>query len=119
MMRGNRCRYFGLGLSFLGILALAYMSLGIGMLWIVPYLICTNVFFYLDLKPVVEVYQPQWEMAGMQGETFVEAELTEVPGQAPAEPGYVEMPGQAPADPAQPQSQSSAQPDDMYESYES
>jgi len=119
MMRGNRCRYFGLGLSFLGILALAYMSFGIGMLWIVPYLICTNVFFYLDLKPVVEVYQPQWEMAGMQGETFVEAEFTEVPGQAPVEPGYVEMPGQAPAEPEQPHPQSSAQPDDMYESYES
>lgn len=130
MMRGNRCRYFGLGLSFLGILALAYMSLGIGMLWIVPYLICTNVFFYLDLKPVVEVYQPQWEMAGMQGETFVEAGYTEMPSQVPAEPGYTampsqvpaepgytEMPEQAPVEPEQPQS--SAQPDDIYESYES
>ena len=55
-MRGNKGRYFYMGLSFLGILLLTYGTLGIGMLWTIPYMMCTTVYFYLDIKekPVLE-----------------------------------------------------------------
>ncbi len=56
LMRGNKGRYFYMGLSFLGILLLTYGTLGIGMLWTIPYMMCTTVYFYLDIKekPVLE-----------------------------------------------------------------
>lgn len=61
LMNGNRGRYFCLGLSFAGWVILAYMTFGIGFLWLGPYLLCTSILFYLDLKPQVEVYPPQWQ----------------------------------------------------------
>lgn len=48
-MRGNKMRYFLLQLSFLGWQLLGLCSLGIGMLWITPYISQTQVNFYLDL----------------------------------------------------------------------
>lgn len=50
MMRGNKGKLFYLYLSFFGIVFLGYLSLGIGFLWIVPYIRCTAIEFYLGLK---------------------------------------------------------------------
>lgn len=50
MMRGNKGSLLYLYLSFFGILVLGYCSLGIGYLWIMPYIQCTAVEYYLDLK---------------------------------------------------------------------
>ena len=49
LMKGNRIRYFYLLISFFGISLLGVVSLGIGFLWIVPYMIMTEVEFYRDL----------------------------------------------------------------------
>lgn len=49
LMRGNKGRYFYLELSFFGLSFLSMLSLGIGMLWLVPYMITTEVFFYMDV----------------------------------------------------------------------
>lgn len=61
LMKGNRGRYFLLQLSFLGWILLMYCTFYIGMLWILPYMGCTYVQFYLDLKPRVEEISPQWQ----------------------------------------------------------
>lgn len=50
LMKGNRGRFFVLGLSFLGWLLILYITLGYAALWLVPYIMCTNIFFYLNLK---------------------------------------------------------------------
>lgn len=50
LMRGNRWRHFVLGLSFLGWFLIAYITFGWAMLWLVPYIMSTNVYFYLNLK---------------------------------------------------------------------
>lgn len=49
LMKGNRLRYIGLQLSFLPWMLLCICSLGIGMLWITPYMNATTTAFYLDL----------------------------------------------------------------------
>lgn len=59
MMIGNRMRFLGLSLSFLGWIFLGMTSFGIGMLWIMPYMTCTTIFFYLDLQPKIETIPPQ------------------------------------------------------------
>lgn len=48
-MRGNKGRLFYICLSFLGWGVLAALSFGIGYLWIGPYMIQTQVGFYLDV----------------------------------------------------------------------
>ena len=50
MMRGNRTRYFLLILSFIGWYLLALLSLGIGLIWIQPYVMMTCTQFYLELN---------------------------------------------------------------------
>ncbi len=50
LMEGNKRRLFVLMLSFAGMIALSYLSLGIGFLWTGPYMYCTLIYFYLDLK---------------------------------------------------------------------
>lgn len=50
LMRGNRWRFFWLGLTFLGWAILAGFTLGIGMLWLMPYMIISMVCFYEDLS---------------------------------------------------------------------
>lgn len=135
LMIGNRWRYFCLGLSFLGMILLGYMSLGIGFVWIFPYIICTNMEFYLDIKPA-EVYPPdwqnhmqesQWEMrrepsvgagymeAGqwtgpMGQQPTVEPGNGGMPGQGPVESGNGRMPGQGPVESGY--AQMPVQPDD-------
>ncbi len=49
MMHGNKMRLFYLQLSFIGWLLLGVCSLGIGLLWISPYMEQTAANFYLDL----------------------------------------------------------------------
>ncbi|ADL04909.1 DUF975 family protein [Lacrimispora saccharolytica] len=50
MMKGNKGGLFYILLSFLGIIILGYCSLGIGFLWILPYIYATMTEYYLDLK---------------------------------------------------------------------
>lgn len=49
IMYGNKLRYFRLQLSFFGIMLLGFLSFGIGMIWIGPYITATNTQFYLEL----------------------------------------------------------------------
>lgn len=46
LMNGNRGNYFLLQLSFIGWAILAVLSLGIGMLWLMPYMSIATVCFY-------------------------------------------------------------------------
>lgn len=50
MMDGNKMRLFKQHISFIGIFMLGYLTLGVGMLWIMPYVISTNIYFYLSVK---------------------------------------------------------------------
>lgn len=50
LMHGQIGRLFLLQLSFLGWILLAILSLGIGILWVLPYIEVTTANFYLDLK---------------------------------------------------------------------
>lgn len=50
MMKGQKGRYFYLQISFIGWYLLSILSCGIALLWIEPYRICTNIYFYTDLK---------------------------------------------------------------------
>ncbi len=50
LMQGNIWRMIRLEFSFFGMFLLGYLTMGIGYLWIMPYLLCTNVRFYLALK---------------------------------------------------------------------
>lgn len=47
---GNRMRIIKLGISFAGVYMLGYLSLGIGYLWITPYIICSMIHLYLSIK---------------------------------------------------------------------
>ncbi len=49
LMKGKRLRLLGLQLSFLPWALLSTVTLGIGFLYLLPYMGCTNVEFYLDL----------------------------------------------------------------------
>lgn len=49
LMRGNRWRFFWLGLTFIGWAILSVFTLYIGMLWLMPYIMVTFVCFYEDL----------------------------------------------------------------------
>lgn len=50
MMKGNKWRYFVLCLSFIGWILLGILTLGIGLLWIAPYIYTTSAAFYEDVK---------------------------------------------------------------------
>ncbi len=50
LMKGNRGRLFMLSLSFLGWIVIAWITIGLGFLWLIPYISCTYCCFYLDLK---------------------------------------------------------------------
>ena len=50
LMYGNKWRYLGLGLSFLGWLILGIFTLGIGYLWLLPYIYTTESAFYCDIR---------------------------------------------------------------------
>lgn len=50
MMNGNKLRYFGLSLSFIGWMLLGALALGIGMFFVVPYVYTATAHFYVDAK---------------------------------------------------------------------
>lgn len=50
MMQGNKWKYFCLGWRFFGWMILAILTLGIGLLWLIPYMQVSYANFYLDLK---------------------------------------------------------------------
>ncbi len=54
MMRGNRWKLFCLGLRFIGWGILCLLTLGIGFLWMLPYLYVAFAQFYDDIKPTAE-----------------------------------------------------------------
>jgi uncharacterized membrane protein len=60
MMKGNRWKLFCLLWRFLGWFLLAILTLGIGYLWVMPYLGTTLAHFYDELNPRVE--SPSMEM---------------------------------------------------------
>jgi uncharacterized membrane protein len=50
MMDGYKWKYFCLGLRFIGWALLCILTLGIGFLWLMPYMQVTNAKFYDDVK---------------------------------------------------------------------
>lgn len=48
MMRGRKWRLFCLEMSFLGWILLCVFTLGLGLLWLQPYMLCARAAFYLD-----------------------------------------------------------------------
>lgn len=50
MMYGYKIKLFGLTLRFLGLAFLCILTLGIGFLWLIPYINVTTAKFYDDLK---------------------------------------------------------------------
>ena len=59
MMKGNKGRLFYLYLSFFGMIILGYCSLGIGFLWVFPYIQATMTEYYLDLKEGLSYNSPE------------------------------------------------------------
>lgn len=51
MMRGRKWKLFCLGLRFIGWILLGMLTLGIGMLWVWPYLKTSLAHFYDDVRP--------------------------------------------------------------------
>ena len=49
LMKGNKWRFFCLGFSFIGWNILCVLTLGIGNLWLNPYMQTANVAFYRDI----------------------------------------------------------------------
>lgn len=50
MMKGHKFDLFYLYLSFIGWILLAMLTLGIGLLWVIPYMQTSMAAFYLDVK---------------------------------------------------------------------
>lgn len=50
LMTGNRWRITLLAFSFLGLAFVSYLTMGIGSLWLWPYICCSFCCFYLDLR---------------------------------------------------------------------
>lgn len=50
MMKGNKGKLFRLDLSFIGWALLCVLTLGIGFLWLFPYMLTARAAFYEDLK---------------------------------------------------------------------
>lgn len=59
MMLTHKKRYLYLQLSFLGMILLAGLTLGIGMLWVEPYMTQTVTLFYLDIKGELDTVQTE------------------------------------------------------------
>ncbi len=50
MMKGSRLRLLALWLSFLGWVPVVCLTLGVSLLWLIPYITCAQAFFYLEVK---------------------------------------------------------------------
>jgi len=64
MMQGNKWKFFCLSLRFWGWSLLCILTLGIGFLWLMPYMGVTFARFYDDLKPAVTAGQQRQFGAG-------------------------------------------------------
>lgn len=58
MMKGHKGRLFLLDLSFIGWILLGLLTLGIGLLWVIPYMKTARSHFYEELKAAEEVVAP-------------------------------------------------------------
>lgn len=56
LMKGYKWKYFKLQLSFIGWAFVSFITLGVGSLWLNPYMQATNVAFYEELKEAHEYY---------------------------------------------------------------
>lgn len=59
MIKGHKGSLFYLYISFFGMLVLGYCSMGIGFLWIFPYIQCAAIHFYLELKKETGKTEPE------------------------------------------------------------
>lgn len=59
LMKGHKGRLFYIIVSFLPLMLLAAMTCGIGLLWLMPYMQATYVYFYFDLVRGRQAVQPQ------------------------------------------------------------
>lgn len=50
MMRGHKWSYFKLSLSFIGWMFLSIITLGVGLIWLIPYMQTTFANFYINLR---------------------------------------------------------------------
>lgn len=50
LIKNHRGRFFYMQLSFIGMYFLVALTLGIGLLWVQPYVVQTTTLFYLDVK---------------------------------------------------------------------
>lgn len=50
LIKGHKKRFLYLQLSFIGMYLLSLLSLGVGILWVQPYVMQTTTLFYLDIK---------------------------------------------------------------------
>ena len=62
-MKGNKRRYFYITLSFIGMSFLIILSLGIGVLWVHPYINQTLTLFYLDITGQLDNMEESTNMA--------------------------------------------------------
>ena len=53
MMDGHKVQYLTLSLSFIGWIVLSCLTLGLGFLWLIPYMQTTYANFYLAVRPSV------------------------------------------------------------------
>lgn len=51
LMKGNKWKFFCLQLSFIGLMIIGALTLGIGLIWIIPYQQATYAAFYRDICP--------------------------------------------------------------------
>lgn len=64
LMDGKKANLFLLDLSFIGWIIVSLFTLGIGMLWVQPYMEAAHAAFYEDIKaPVIKVEEPASEPA--------------------------------------------------------
>ena len=54
MMKGHKARYFYVTISFFGVMLLAVLTCGIGLLWVMPYMETTIAYFSRDLRGDVQ-----------------------------------------------------------------
>lgn len=52
MMNGYKWNYFVFGLSFLGWILFSIVTLGIGLIWVIPYVTVAEVVYYDELKKI-------------------------------------------------------------------
>ncbi len=57
LIKGHKKRFLYLQFSFIGMYLLSLLSLGIGILWVQPYVMQTTTLFYLDIKGELDEIQ--------------------------------------------------------------